>query len=117
MRTDDVALVLISGGATSLIGAPLPGMQETDLVGLYELLLGSGLDIREMNVVRKRFARWGAGRLAVALAPARTQALLISDVESDDPADIASGPCTPDPNTAQEVIAVLRRTGLYDRIA
>ena len=25
-----------------------------------------------MNVVRKRFTRWGAGRLAVALAPART---------------------------------------------
>jgi glycerate-2-kinase len=43
--------------------------------------------------------------------------LLISDVESDDPADIASGPCTPDPNTVQDVIAILRRTGLLDRIA
>ena len=117
MRSDDVALVLISGGATSLIGAPLRGMAEADLVQLYELLLGSGLDIREMNVVRKRFARWGAGRLAVALAPARTHALLISDVESDDPADIASGPCTPDPNSVHDVIAILQRTGLYGRIA
>jgi len=116
-RSDDIALVLISGGATSLIGAPLPGMSESDLVQLYELLLGSGLDIREMNAVRKRFARWGAGRLAVALAPARTHALIISDVESDDPADIASGPCTPDPNTAQDVIALLQRSGLYARIA
>ena len=116
-KGDDVALVLISGGATSLIGAPLPGMSEADLVGLYELLLGSGLDIREMNAVRKRFARWGAGRLAVALAPARTHALLISDVESDDPADIASGPCTPDPNSVHDVIAILERTGLYGRIA
>jgi hydroxypyruvate reductase len=116
-KGEDVALVLISGGATSLIGAPLPGMQETDLVGLYELLLGSGLDIHEMNVVRKRFARWGAGRLAVALAPARTHALLISDVESDDPTDIASGPCTPDPNSVHDVIAILERTGLYGRIA
>ena len=117
MRSDDVALVLISGGATSLIGAPLRGLQEADLVRLYGLLLGSGLDIREMNAVRKRFARWGAGRLAVALAPARTHALLISDVESDEPADIASGPCTPDPNTVHEVIAILQRTGLYSRIA
>jgi glycerate 2-kinase len=117
MRGDDVALVLISGGATSLIGAPLKAMAETDLVRLYELLLGSGLDIREMNVVRKRFARWGAGRLAVALAPARTHALLISDVESDDPADIASGPCTPDPNSVHDVIAILERTGLYGRIS
>ena len=48
--------------ATSLIGAPLRGMLEADLVHLYELLLGSGIDIREMNAVRKRFARWGAGR-------------------------------------------------------
>ena len=116
-RSDDIALVLISGGATSLIGAPLAGMAEADLVQLYELLLGSGLDIREMNAVRKRFTRWGAGRLAVALAPARTHALIISDVESDDPADIASGPCTPDPNTAQDVIAILQRSGLFDRIA
>jgi len=116
-RSDDIALVLISGGATSLIGAPLRGMMEADLVQLYELLLGSGLDIREMNAVRKRFAQWGAGRLAVALAPARTHALMISDVESDDPADIASGPCTPDPNTAQDVIAILQRSGLYARIA
>ena len=117
LRGDDEALVLISGGATSLIGAPLPGMRDADLVALYELLLGSGLDIREMNVVRKRFARWGAGRLAVALAPARTHALIISDVESDDPADIASGPCTPDPNSAHDVIAILERTRLLDRIA
>ena len=117
MRSDEIALVLISGGATSLIGAPLRGMAEADLVHLYELLLGSGLDIREMNVVRKRFARWAAGRLAVALAPARTRALLISDVESDDPADIASGPCTPDPNSVHDVVAILQRTGLYGRIA
>jgi len=116
MRSDDVALVLISGGATSLIGAPLRGMSESDLVQLYRLLLGSGLDIREMNAVRKRFTRWGGGRLALALAPARTQALIISDVEGDDPADIASGPCTPDSYSARDVIALLQRTGLYDRI-
>ncbi|MFL5606520.1 MAG: glycerate kinase [Gemmatimonadaceae bacterium] len=117
MRSDDVALVLISGGATSLIGAPLRGMSEADLVQLYRLLLGSGLDIREMNAVRKRFTRWGGGRLAVALAPARTHAFIISDVEGDDPADIASGPCTPDSYAARDVIMLLQRTGLYSRIA
>ena len=117
MRSDDVALVLISGGATSLIGAPMRGMSESDLIQLYRLLLGSGLDIREMNAVRKRFTRWGGGRLALALAPARTRALIISDVEGDDPADIASGPCTPDTYSARDVIAILQRTGLYERIA
>jgi hydroxypyruvate reductase len=117
MRSDDVAIVLISGGATSLIGAPLRGLLESDLVHLYELLLGSGLDIREMNAVRKRFTRWGAGRLALALAPARTHTLIVSDVAGDDSADIASGPCAPDPNTVHEVLAILQRSGLYGRIA
>jgi len=117
MRSDDVAIVLISGGATSLIGAPLRGMGESDLVQLYEMLLGSGLDIHEMNAVRKRFTRWGGGRLALALAPARTHTLIISDVVGDDPSDIASGPCTPDPNTVRDVIAILERTGLYGRLA
>ncbi len=71
-----------------------------------------------MNAVRKRFTRWGAGRLALALAPARTHALIISDVEGDDPADIGSGPCTPDAYTAQrrDRSAPARRA-CYDRIA
>jgi hydroxypyruvate reductase len=117
VRGDDVALVLISGGATSLIGAPLRGIAESEFVRLYQLLLGSGLDIRAMNAVRKRFARWGAGRLALALAPARTLALVVSDVEGDDPADIASGPCSPDPTTGSEVVDILERAGLHGRVA
>jgi glycerate-2-kinase len=117
LRTDDRAIVLVSGGATSLIGAPVPGIAEEELVGLYELLLGSGLDIRAMNAVRKRFARWGAGRLAVALAPARTLVLVVSDVEGDDPADIASGPCAPDTASAHDVVEILRGAALWDRVA
>lgn len=117
MRSDDVAIVLISGGATSLIGAPLKGLAEPDLVHLYELLHESGLDIREMNAVRKRFTRWGAGRFALALAPARTHTFIISDVAGDDPADIASGPCTPDASSVQQVMALLQRAALLPRIA
>ena len=116
MRSDDVAIVLLSGGATSLIAAPLRGMAESDLGHLFELLLGSGLDIREMNTVRKRFTRWGAGRLALALAPARTHALIISDVIGNDPADIGSGPCTPDRHTVRDVLALLERASLLGRI-
>lgn len=117
MRSSDVAIVLLSGGATSLIAAPLRGMTESDVGHLFELLLGSGLDIREMNTVRKRFTRWGAGRLALALAPARTHALVISDVTGNDPQDIGSGPCTPDSHTVRDVIELLRRTSLYDRLS
>lgn len=117
MRSDDVTIVLLSGGVSSLIAAPLRGMAESDLGQLFELLLGAGLDIRSMNAVRKRFTRWGAGRLALALAPARTYAFVISDVIGDDPADIGSGPCTPDPLTVKTVIDLLQHSSLLARLS
>ncbi len=117
MRSDDIAIVLLSGGVSSLIAAPLRGMAEADIGQLFELLLGAGLDIHEMNGVRKRFTRWGAGRLALALAPARTYSFAISDVIGDDPASIGSGPCTPDAMTIRQVVDLLHRTSLLSRLS
>lgn len=110
------AWVLLSGGTTSLIGAPVTGVAPSDLATLYELLLGSGLDIAAMNRIRKRFARWGGGRLAAALHPAHVKNFTISDVIGDDLAAIGSGPCVPDPSTAAEVAAALRTSGLWERV-
>jgi glycerate 2-kinase len=107
-RGGDLGLVLLSGGASSLIAAPLRGMREDDLTRTFELLLGSGLDIHAVNAVRKRFSRWAAGRLALALAPASTHCFAVSDVPGDDLASIGSGPCVPDPITVQRVIDILR---------
>jgi glycerate-2-kinase len=115
-RGTDVAIVLMSGGATSLIGAPLRGMNEADLTLLYEQLLESGLDIAAMNAVRKRFSRWGAGRLALALAPARIYCLAISDVAGDDLGIIGSGPCSPDETTVNDVISILKSANLLSRL-
>jgi len=115
-RGTDVAIVLISGGASSLIGAPLRGMNEADFTLLYELLLESGLDIAATNAVRKRFSRWSAGRLALALAPAATHCLAISDVAGDDLGVIGSGPCVPDTTTVKDVKAILERANLLSRV-
>ncbi|HET7187231.1 MAG TPA: DUF4147 domain-containing protein [Gemmatimonadaceae bacterium] len=114
VHAEDCALVLLSGGATSLVAAPVAGVSERDVTQLFDLLHRAGLDIHAMNVVRKRFTRWGAGRLAVALAPARTDVLLISDVPGDDPADVGSGPCTPDYTTADDVHRILADAGMLD---
>ena len=116
MRGDDVAIVLVSGGTSSLIAAPLRGMTEADIGHLFELMLGAGLDIRSTNTIRKRFTRWGAGRLALALAPARTHVLVVSDVPGDDPADVGSGPCSPDVHTVRDVNAILQQHGLHARL-
>jgi hydroxypyruvate reductase len=113
---DDEVWVLLSGGATSLLGAPVEGIATAHLTELYALLLGSGLDITAMNRIRKRFSRWGGGRLAAALAPARVRVFIVSDVIGDDLASIGSGPCVPDPTSAGEVRAALESCGLWARI-
>jgi glycerate 2-kinase len=108
--------VLLSGGTTSLVGAPEPGLTTEELSGIYALLLGSGLEITAMNRIRKRFSRWGGGKLARALAPARVRVYIVSDVIGDDLASIGSGPCVPDPTTAAEVRHLLESSGLWSRI-
>ncbi len=113
--TDEV-WVLLSGGTTSLIGAPEPGISPAELRAIYALLLGSGLDIAAMNRIRKRFSRWGGGKLARALAPARVRVYLVSDVIGDDLASIGSGPCVPDPTAAIDVRALLEGVALWSRI-
>jgi glycerate 2-kinase len=112
----DEVWVLLSGGASSLLAAPVEGITPAELTALYGLLLGSGLDITAMNRIRKRFSRWGAGRLALALAPALVRVFVVSDVIGDDLASIGSGPCVPDPVTAGEVRRMLEGAGLWDRI-
>jgi glycerate 2-kinase len=108
--------VLLSGGTTSLIGAPEPGISPAELAAIYALLLGSGLDITVMNRIRKRFSRWGGGKLARALAPARVRVYVVSDVIGDDLASIGSGPCVPDPTTAANVHRLLESAGLWHRM-
>lgn len=116
VRPGDEVWVLLSGGTTSLIGAPIPEIAPSDLTELYRLLLGSGLDITAMNRIRKRFARWAGGRLAAALAPAHVKNFTISDVIGDDLGSIGSGPCVPDGSSAAEVRALLVTAGLWSRI-
>ncbi|MEO8293883.1 MAG: DUF4147 domain-containing protein [Gemmatimonadota bacterium] len=107
VNQDDEVWVLLSGGASSLIASPVDHVAQDELVELYRILLGSGLDIHRVNRVRKRFSRWSAGRMAAAIAPAVTRVFAISDVSSDEPASIGSGPLSPDPTLAAEVRAIM----------
>ena len=116
VRAEDHVWVLLSGGTTSLIGAPLEGIPHHDLRDLYGILLGSGLDISAMNRVRKRFTRWGGGKLAAALGGASVRQFIVSDVIGDDLPSIGSGPCVPDPATVAEVRRALEQAGLWHRL-
>jgi len=92
----DPLLVLLSGGASSLVEVPAPGISLGDLQGVNRWLLGSGLDIHRMNAIRKQLSRIKGGQLLEYLGGRTVQVWMISDVRGDDPAVIGSGLLYPD---------------------
>jgi hydroxypyruvate reductase len=109
---DDTLLVLLSGGASALLPAPIAGLRLEDKARTTSLLLRAGATIQELNTVRKHLSRLKGGGLARRAAPARVFTLVLSDVVGDDLSTIASGPTVPDPTTFSDALAVLDRRGL-----
>ena len=111
LERGDVLIALVSGGGSSLLTLPQDGISIDDMRKTTEALLRSGAPIEEMNIVRKHLSAILGGNLArVAIAHgARVEALLISDVTGDSPADIASGPCAADYSTYQDALAIFEK--------
>jgi len=108
----DLVLCLISGGGSSLLSLPAPGLTLADKQAINKALLKSGAAIDEMNCVRKHLSGIKGGRLAAMCAPARVVTLLISDVPGDAPEVIASGPTVADASTCADALALLQRYGI-----
>ena len=108
----DLVLCLVSGGGSSLLALPAPGVTLEHKQAINRALLKSGAPIAAINCVRKHLSAIKGGRLALACAPARVVTLLVSDVPGDDPGTIASGPTLPDPTTCADALAVLREYGI-----
>jgi glycerate 2-kinase len=108
---EDLLLALVSGGGSSLLSLPAPGVPIEGLKAMTQALLRSGAPIQEINTVRKHLSAIQGGRLAAACR-APVLALIVSDVTGDDPTHIASGPCAPDPSTVADAQAVLRKYGI-----
>ena len=105
---DDLLIVLVSGGGSSLLALPVESISMADLKATTKELLRCGAPIQEMNIVRKHISLIQGGRMAqMCLAP--ILALTISDVTGDDPTHIASGPCAPDPSTFADALEILTR--------
>ena len=118
LEKGDVLIALVSGGGSSLLTLPQEGISIDDMRKTTEALLRSGAPIEEMNVVRKHLSAILGGNLArVAIARgARVEALLISDVTGDSPADIASGPCAADYSTYLDALNTLQKYDLDDSV-
>ncbi|MEO8102663.1 MAG: glycerate kinase, partial [Betaproteobacteria bacterium] len=112
LSADDLVIALISGGGSSLLVAPGPGLTLADKQAVNAALLKSGATISEMNCLRRHLSALKGGRLAAACHPARLVTLLISDVPGDNPIDIASGPTVADPTTCADARAIIERYGI-----
>ncbi len=106
---DDLVLVLLSGGASANLIAPVPGISFADKQAATRAILRSGANISEFNCVRKHLSRIKGGRLTKHAHPAKVVTLAISDVPGDDPAVIGSGPTVPDPTTLADARAIVAK--------
>lgn len=112
----DRVLVLVSGGGSALLPAPVDGLSLEQKADVSRLLLGAGVDIVAMNAVRQNLSRLKGGGLLRHAAPAPVTALILSDVIGDDLRAIASGPTAAPILPRTEVVAMLKARGLWDKL-
>jgi glycerate 2-kinase len=108
----DLIIVLVSGGGSALLTAPVPGVSLENLRILTNMLIASGANIHEINTIRKHLDLVKGGKLARAAYPAQVLTLILSDVVGDSLEMIASGPTAPDTTTFLEAVNILRQYGI-----
>ena len=108
----DLLIVLLSGGASSLLCAPALGLTLQDKRRTTNLLLRCGATIHELNTVRKHLSSVKGGLLAQSTS-AKVLTLMISDVLGDDQPTIGSGPTIPDPTTFTEAKEILENYQIW----
>ena len=109
LTRDDLVICLISGGASALLSLPARGISASEKQDLTTQLLRSGATIHEINAVRKHLSAIKGGRLAKAIAPAKTLTFCISDVPGDELDVIGSGPTVGDPTFFADALQVLKK--------
>lgn len=113
-REDDIVVLLLSGGASALIGDLSPEIDVVEFDALTKQLLNSGADIKELNTVRKHLSFLKGGQLARLVLPARMICLALSDVPGDAPDIIGSGPTVADLSTYADAISILEKYRLWE---
>lgn len=103
---NDLVICLISGGGSSMLALPRPGITLSAKVKLTKQLMHASADIIELNTVRKHLSATKGGQLAAA-TKAQVISLVISDVFGDQLDVIASGPTVPDASTIADALRVL----------
>jgi glycerate 2-kinase len=110
-RSEHPTIVAISGGGSAAVERELaPFFDRHDLMHANATIIRAGFSIGEINIVRKHLSAIKGGRLARHIREGSIT-LLLSDVPSDRPELIASGPTSADPSTNHDAAEILERTG------
>ncbi|XP_069001571.1 glycerate kinase [Embiotoca jacksoni] len=112
----DVLLVLISGGGSALLPAPIPPISLQDKLDVTRKLAAAGATIQELNTVRRALSFLKGGGLAHHAHPAQVFALILSDVIGDPLDLIASGPTVRSEVWPEEILSILERYKLLDSL-
>lgn len=110
LRADDTVLFLLSGGGSALFEKPLIPLEE--MQDITNQLLVCGADIVEINTIRKRLSGVKGGKFAYHCAPAKVEAVVLSDVLGDPLDMIASGPVSPDSATRADALRIAEKYAL-----
>ena len=110
LKEDDTVLFLLSGGGSALFEKPLIPLAE--LQDITAQLLACGADIIEINIIRKRLSAVKGGKFAAHCAPAKIEAIILSDILGDPLDMIASGPVSPDTASCADALAIAEKYGL-----
>jgi glycerate 2-kinase len=114
LGSDELLLVLLSGGASAAMAVPADGLSLQEKREATSRLLRAGADIHSLNTVRKHLSGIKGGQLAAA-TPAPCVTLAISDVVGDDLSVIGSGPTVADASTFADALKMLERFGGFDQ--
>lgn len=109
---ETLVLAAITGGGSALMTAPAEGIGLADVRTVTDAMLEAGMEIHDINAVRKHLSAIKGGNLARAAAPATVATLVFSDVVGNDLSVIASGPTAPDDSTYGDALEALDRHGV-----
>lgn len=118
---DDLIINLISGGGSAVMCSPYNGVGGIEVTleekqSVSKTLLACGADIHEINCIRKHLSNVKGGRLAEIMYPAQSVNLILSDVVGDNLDAIASGATVPDSTTFSNVMEIVRRYDIENRL-
>ncbi|NWZ32619.1 GLCTK kinase, partial [Asarcornis scutulata] len=116
LTADDLLLVLISGGGSALLPAPIPPILLEEKEKLTKMLASRGAAIQELNTVRKTLSLLKGGGLARLAYPAQVVSLILSDVIGDPLDIIASGPTAVSSHSVQDCLQVLAKYNLLHNL-